>query len=46
MTPPKAYDRAIAAVRDGNADLFARLLAEQYQLWLTVSSATVPADET
>jgi hypothetical protein len=33
MTPPKAYDRAIAAVREGNADLFARLLAEEYQQW-------------
>jgi hypothetical protein len=43
MTPAKAYDRAIAAVRDGDADLFARLLAEEYQLWLAVSGDRGPA---
>jgi hypothetical protein len=30
MASPKAYDRAVAVVREGNADLFARLLAEEY----------------
>jgi hypothetical protein len=45
MAPPKAYDRAIAAVRDGDADLFARLLAEEYQLWLAVSAAATPAGD-
>jgi hypothetical protein len=35
MTPSKAHDRAITAVRDGNADLFTRL-AEEYQLWLAI----------
>ena len=38
MAPPKARDRAIAAVREGNADLFARLLAEEYQRWLARSA--------
>ena len=39
MPPAKAYDRAIAAVRERYADLFARLLAEEYQLWMAVSRA-------
>jgi hypothetical protein len=45
MTPAKAYDRAMAAVRDGDPDLFARLLAEEYQLWLVVSGAAGPAGD-
>jgi hypothetical protein len=45
MTPAKAYDRAIAAVRDGDADLFARLLAEEYQLWLAVSGDAAPGGD-
>jgi hypothetical protein len=45
MTPAKAYDRAIAAVRDGDPDLFARLLAEEYQLWLAVSGDAAPAGD-
>lgn len=45
MTPAKAYDRAIAAVRDGDADFFARLLAEEYQLWLAVSGAATSAGD-
>jgi hypothetical protein len=45
MTPPKAYDRAIAAVRQGNADLFVRLLAEEYQRWLTQPGAAAPAGD-
>jgi len=46
MSSAKSYDRAIAAVRDGEPDLFARLLAEQYQQWLAVTSAaTHPAGE-
>jgi len=46
MTVAKAYDRAIAAVREANADLFARLLAEEYQLWLAVSGGAAPAGDT
>jgi hypothetical protein len=45
MTPAKAHDRAIAAVRDRDADLFARLLAEEYQLWLAVSGPAAPAGD-
>jgi len=45
MAPPKAYDRAIAAVREGNADLFARLLAEEYQRWLAVPDTATPAGD-
>lgn len=43
MAPSKAYDRAVAAVRDGNAGLFVRLLAEEYQRWLAASGAGTPA---
>lgn len=39
MPPAKAYDRAVAAIRERYADLFARLLAEEYQLWMAVSCA-------
>ena len=42
MTAPKAYDRAIAAVREGNADLFARLLAEEYQRWTERHTGLTP----
>lgn len=45
MASPKAYDRAVAVVREGNADLFARLLAEEYQLWLTASGAAAQAGD-
>ena len=45
MAASKAYDRAVAVVRDGNADLFARLLAEEYQLWLVASGADAPAGD-
>jgi hypothetical protein len=45
MASSKAYDRAVAVVRDGNADLFARLLAEEYQLWLVASGAAAPAGD-
>jgi hypothetical protein len=34
ITRSKAYDRAVAALRADNGDLFARLLAEEYQLHL------------
>jgi len=40
MTPARAYARAIAAVRDTQADLFEQLLAEEYRLWLAVSGET------
>jgi hypothetical protein len=43
MTPAKAYDRAIADVRIGNADLFTRLPAEEYLLWLAVPESPAPA---
>jgi hypothetical protein len=43
MTPSKARDRAIAAIRQDNAALFARLLAEEYQRWLT-QSGVVPEE--
>ena len=33
MSRPRAADRAMAAVREANGDLFARLLTEEYQLW-------------
>ena len=32
ITQSKAYDRAVAALRADHGDLFARLLAEEYQL--------------
>lgn len=44
MTPAKASERSTAAIRDRHADLFARLLSEEYQLWLAVSGAAPPAD--
>lgn len=34
ITQSKAYDRAVAALRADHGDLFARLLAEEYQLHL------------
>jgi hypothetical protein len=47
MTPAKVFERAVAAVRDRDPDLFARLLAEEYQLWLwlAVSGAAAPAGD-
>jgi hypothetical protein len=45
MAASKAYDRAVAVVRDGNENLFARLLAEEYQLWLVASGAAAPAGD-
>lgn len=45
MTTAKAFERAIAAVRHGDADLFARLLAEEYQLWLAASGTAAPAGD-
>lgn len=46
MPAPRAYDRAIAVVRNSDADLFARLLAEEYQGWLAASGAAAAAGET
>ena len=43
MASSKAYDRAVAAVRDDNAGVFTRLLAEEYQRWLAASGAGAPA---
>jgi hypothetical protein len=45
MAPSKAYDRAVAAIREDNAGLFTRLLAEEYQRWLAASGAGTPADD-
>lgn len=45
MASSKAYDRAVAVIREGNADLFARLLAEEYQRWLAASGAASPAGD-
>ncbi|HUY45473.1 MAG TPA: hypothetical protein VMV92_07075 [Streptosporangiaceae bacterium] len=38
MNPPRAADRAMAALREANSDLFARLLTEEYQPWLTATA--------
>lgn len=35
MTTRRAWERATAELRNASADLFARLLAEEYRLWLT-----------
>jgi hypothetical protein len=45
MSPRKASERAAAAIRDRDADLFARLLAEEYQLGLAVSGLAAPAGD-
>jgi hypothetical protein len=37
MSRPRAADRAMAALREAKGDLFARLLTEEYQLWLITS---------
>ncbi|MGH3258669.1 MAG: hypothetical protein ACRDOU_25280 [Streptosporangiaceae bacterium] len=43
MSRPRAADRAMAALREANGDLFARLLTEECQLWLI--AAELPAAE-
>ena len=40
MNRPAAYDRATAILREADCDLFTRMLAEEYQLWLAVGAAT------
>jgi hypothetical protein len=42
MNPPRAADRALAALREANSDLFARLLTEEYQLWLAATATGPP----
>ena len=42
MSRPRAADRAMAALREAKGDLFARLLTEEYQLWLIASAADEP----
>ncbi|HLJ98960.1 MAG TPA: hypothetical protein VKU39_03520 [Streptosporangiaceae bacterium] len=37
MLPAKAHDRAIAAVRQDNPDLFGLLLAQEYEAWLAAA---------
>jgi hypothetical protein len=37
MAKPKAWSRAMAAIREADADLFVKLLTEEYQLWLEVA---------
>ena len=34
MSAPRAADRAMAALREADGELFERLLTEEYQLWL------------
>jgi hypothetical protein len=41
MNRPRAYARAMAALREADSDLFIRMLAEEYQLWLTVAASDV-----
>lgn len=45
MSRPRAADRAMAALREANSDLFARLLAEEYQLWLVAAAPELPASD-
>ena len=46
MSRPRAADRAMAALREANSDLFARLLAEEYQLWLIAAAPELPTSDT
>jgi hypothetical protein len=45
MSRPRAADRAMAALREANSDLFARLLAEEYQLWLIATAPELPTSD-
>ena len=45
MSRPRAADRAMAALREANSDLFARLLAEEYQLWLIAAAPELPTSD-
>lgn len=45
MSRPRAADRAMAALREANSDLFARLLAEEYQLWLIAAAPEHPVSD-
>jgi hypothetical protein len=38
MPDPRAWDRAVAVIREADADLFTRLLTEEYRLWLFAAS--------
>lgn len=40
MSKPKAYDRAMAAIREADTGLFTRLLVDEYEVWLEVSGKT------
>jgi len=46
MNRPRAADRAMAALREANSDLFARLLAEEYQLWLIAAAPELLVSDT
>lgn len=45
MPQPRAYDRAVAALRQFDEPLFTRLLAEEYKLWLIVTGHSEPTGE-
>jgi hypothetical protein len=38
MPEPRAYDRAMAGIREANSEMFAQMLAEEYRLWLAVEA--------
>jgi hypothetical protein len=40
MNRAAVYERAMAILREADGDLFTRMLAEEYQLWLTVGAAS------
>lgn len=42
MTQPRAYDRAMALIREAHADLFTQLLAAEYQLWTYAETIPEP----
>ena len=45
MSRPRAADRAMAALREAKSELFSRLLAEEYQLWLIAAGAGLPTSD-
>jgi hypothetical protein len=46
MNQPTAYDRAMAILRDADSGMFTQMLTEEYQLWLTVSTARTSSART
>ena len=39
MPEPRAYDRAMAILRETESELFTQLLAHEYKMWLAVSDS-------